>query len=88
MSATRTTLDSLLKDFYLGPVQEQLNNEMLVLGEVRIDALHVAASRHCDIYYFVELRLFFACIRACACVACMCCTHFMYALLYVFFDLS
>jgi hypothetical protein len=31
VSATRTTLDSLLKDFYLGPVQEQLNNEMLVL---------------------------------------------------------
>lgn len=32
MSATRTTLDSLLKEFYLGPVQEQLNNEMLVLN--------------------------------------------------------
>ena len=31
MSATRGTLDSLLKDFYLGPVVEQLNNEMLVL---------------------------------------------------------
>lgn len=32
MGATRTTLDSLLKDFYLGPVVEQLNNEMLVLN--------------------------------------------------------
>lgn len=32
MGATRGSLDSLLKDFYLGPVVEQLNNEMLVLN--------------------------------------------------------
>jgi hypothetical protein len=55
MSATRGTLDSLLKDFYLGPVQEQLNNEMLVLqmyekmsvdwsGRQTIIPIHVARS--------------------------------------------
>ena len=30
--ATKTTLDAILKEFYLGPVQEQLNNEVLVLN--------------------------------------------------------
>ena len=55
MSAIRQTLDSLLKDFYLGPVQEQLNNEMLVLnmyekmsvdwsGRQTIIPIHVARS--------------------------------------------
>ena len=55
MSATRTTLDSLLKDFYLGPVVEQLNNEMLVLqmyekmsvdwsGRQTIIPIHVART--------------------------------------------
>mgnify|MGYP001285623864 CR=1 FL=1 len=31
-TATKTTLDAILKEFYLGPVQEQLNNEVLVLN--------------------------------------------------------
>ena len=32
MSATRTTLDAVLKDYYIGPLQEQLNNEVMVLN--------------------------------------------------------
>ncbi len=31
MAATRTTLDAILKEFYLGPIQEQLNQEVLAL---------------------------------------------------------
>jgi hypothetical protein len=31
MSATIGTLDSILKEFYLGPIEEQLNNETLVI---------------------------------------------------------
>ena len=31
MSATLADFASILKEFYLGPVQEQLNNEVLVL---------------------------------------------------------
>ena len=31
MPATRGTLEDILKEFYLGPVQEQLNNEVMVL---------------------------------------------------------
>lgn len=30
--ATKTTLDAILKEYYLGPVQEQLNQEILVLN--------------------------------------------------------
>jgi hypothetical protein len=31
MPATQATLSDILKEFYLGPVQEQLNNEVMVL---------------------------------------------------------
>ena len=31
MAATITTLNAILKDFYLAPIQEQLNQEVLVL---------------------------------------------------------
>ena len=30
--ATRTTLDAILKDYYIGPLQEQLNQEVMVLN--------------------------------------------------------
>ena len=30
--ATRLTLDAILKDYYIGPLQEQLNNEVMVLN--------------------------------------------------------
>jgi hypothetical protein len=32
MGATTTTLDAILKDYYIGPLQEQLNNEVMVLN--------------------------------------------------------
>ena len=31
---TLTTVDSILKEYYLGPVQEQLNNEVLLLSRI------------------------------------------------------
>lgn len=31
MSATISTLDAILKEFYLGPIEEQLNNEVMVI---------------------------------------------------------
>jgi len=36
--ATLTTLSSILKEFYLGPVQEQLNNEILVNQILKVDS--------------------------------------------------
>ena len=55
MAATQATLSAILKEFYLGPVQEQLNNEMLILqtmekstvdwnGRVAIIPLHVSRN--------------------------------------------
>jgi len=55
MAATQSTLSAILKEFYLGPVQEQLNNEMLILqtmekstvdwnGRVAIIPLHVSRN--------------------------------------------
>lgn len=32
MPATKLTLDAVLKDYYIGPLQEQLNNEVMVLN--------------------------------------------------------
>ena len=32
MGATTTTIDAILKDYYIGPLQEQLNNEIMVLN--------------------------------------------------------
>lgn len=32
MGATTDTIDSILKDYYIGPLQEQLNNEIMVLN--------------------------------------------------------
>lgn len=34
MSATLSTLDNILKEYYLGPVAEQLNNEVLLLNRL------------------------------------------------------
>ena len=31
---TLTTVDAILKEYYLGPVQEQLNNEVLLLSRL------------------------------------------------------
>mgnify|MGYP003647131739 CR=1 FL=1 len=31
MAASITTLDAILKEFYLGPIEEQLNNETMVI---------------------------------------------------------
>lgn len=31
MSATITTFDAILKEFYIGPINDQLNNEIMVL---------------------------------------------------------
>ena len=31
MAATITTLDAILKEFYVGPIQDQLNQEVLAL---------------------------------------------------------
>ena len=55
MTATQQTLSAILKEFYLGPVQEQLNNEMLILqtmekatvdwnGRVAIIPVHLARN--------------------------------------------
>ncbi len=65
MSATTITLDSLLKDFYLGPVVEQLNNEMLVLqmyekmsvdwsGRQTIIPIHVARTASTAVQFKAE----------------------------------
>ena len=63
MSATQNTLSDILKEFYLGPVQEQLNNEVMVLdlmtkstvdwnGRVAIIPIHV--SRNTGVGYRAE----------------------------------
>ena len=55
MAANQASLSAILKEFYLGPVQEQLNNEMLILqtmekstvdwnGRVAIIPLHVSRN--------------------------------------------
>ena len=55
MTATQTTLQNILKEFYIGPVQDQLNNEMMVLelmekttvdwnGRVAIIPVHTART--------------------------------------------
>ena len=55
MPATQATLNDILKEFYLGPVQEQLNNEVMVLdlmtkatvdwnGRVAIIPIHVSRN--------------------------------------------
>ena len=55
MAANQESLSAILKEFYLGPVQEQLNNEMLILqtmekstvdwnGRVAIIPLHVSRN--------------------------------------------
>lgn len=55
MPATQTTLNDILKEFYLGPVQEQLNNSVMVLdlmtkatvdwnGRVAIIPIHVSRN--------------------------------------------
>jgi hypothetical protein len=65
MSATRGTLDSLLKDFYLGPVVEQLNNEMLVLnmyekmsvdwsGRQTIIPIHISRTANTAVQFLAE----------------------------------
>ena len=55
MAATQATLNDILKEFYLGPVQEQLNNSVMVLdlmtkatvdwnGRVAIIPIHVSRN--------------------------------------------
>ena len=63
MPATQLTLQNILKEFYLGPVQEQLNNEVMVLdlmtkttvdwnGRVAIIPIHV--SRNTGVAFAAE----------------------------------
>ena len=63
MVATQTTLQNILKEFYIGPVQDQLNNEMMVLelmekttvdwnGRVAIIPVHT--SRNTGVQYLDE----------------------------------
>ena len=63
MVATQTTLQNILKEFYIGPVQDQLNNEMMVLelmekttvdwnGRVAIIPVHTA--RNTGVQYLDE----------------------------------
>lgn len=63
MPATQATLNDILKEFYLGPVQEQLNNEVMVLdlmtkttvdwnGRVAIIPIHV--SRNTGVAFAAE----------------------------------
>jgi len=63
MTATQTTLQNILKEFYIGPVQDQLNNEMMVLelmekttvdwnGRVAIIPVHTA--RNTGVQYLDE----------------------------------
>ena len=64
MVATQTTLQNILKEFYIGPVQDQLNNEMMVLelmekttvdwnGRVAIIPVHTA--RNTGVSYLDEV---------------------------------
>ena len=64
MVATQTTLQNILKEFYIGPVQDQLNNEMMVLelmekttvdwnGRVAIIPVHTA--RNTGVQYLDEV---------------------------------
>lgn len=66
MPATQATLSDILKEFYLGPVQEQLNNEVMVLdlmtkttvdwnGRVAIIPIHV--SRNNGVAFAAESAL-------------------------------
>ena len=66
MPATQATLSDILKEFYLGPVQEQLNNEVMVLdlmtkttvdwnGRVAIIPIHV--SRNTGVAFAAESGL-------------------------------
>ena len=63
MPATLTTFESILKEFYLGPVIEEINNEVLVLelfekatvdwnGRVAIVPVHV--SRNTGVSFVAE----------------------------------
>lgn len=66
MPATQATLNDILKEFYLGPVQEQLNNSVMVLdlmtkatvdwnGRVAIIPIHV--SRNTGVAFAAESGL-------------------------------
>lgn len=59
MGATITTFDAILKEFYLGPIQEQLNNEIMVLqmfqkatvdwnGKVAVIPVHLGRNSGVD----------------------------------------
>jgi hypothetical protein len=59
MTATITTFDAILKEFYLGPIQEQLNNEIMVLqmfqkatvdwnGKVAVMPVHLGRNSGVD----------------------------------------
>lgn len=44
-SASTTTLDSALKEFYLPPAREQLNNENMMLAQIERSSRHVEGRR-------------------------------------------
>lgn len=45
MTATTTTLDGALKEFYLPPAREQLNNETMMLAQIERTSRHVEGRR-------------------------------------------
>lgn len=45
MTATTTTLDAALKEFYLPPAREQLNNKTMMLAQVERNSKHVEGRR-------------------------------------------
>ena len=45
MTATTTTLDAALKEYYLPPAREQLNNESLMLAQMERSTQHVEGRR-------------------------------------------
>ena len=45
MAATITTLDAILKEFYVGPIQDQLNQEVLALELLRRQSWIGAGSK-------------------------------------------
>ena len=45
MTATTSTLDAALKEYYLPPAREQLNNENMMLAQIERSTQHVEGRR-------------------------------------------